>query len=66
MTKFQCLYIAINEMLSALGAEGEIDSDHPKVSAVMNALYDIDEGFYNPDIDMDEWINVKDRLPEEL
>ena len=43
------LYIAINEMLAVIGAEGEIDSLHEKTTAVMDAMYDLDKGVYDVD-----------------
>ena len=43
------LYIAINEMMAVLGAEGEINTRHEKTEAVMNALYELDDGVYDVD-----------------
>ena len=42
------LYIKVNEMMSHLGAEGEIDTRNPLVDEVMAALYEIDNGEYLP------------------
>ena len=38
------LYLAANNLVSHIGAKGEIESDHPFVGAVMRALHDIDGG----------------------
>ena len=43
------LYIAINEMLAVLGMEGEINNRHEKTEAVMDALYELDDGVYDVD-----------------
>ena len=45
--KLEALYKTINEMMAYLGAEGEIDTRNPLVGGVMDALYGIDEGFYD-------------------
>ena len=46
MDKFKRLYITINEMLAVLGAEGHINTKHPTVDDVMDALFDLDDGEY--------------------
>lgn len=43
-TKEQELYLAVKKMMVFLGMNGSIDTCHPTVEAVMNALYDIDGG----------------------
>ena len=43
------LYVKVNEMLAVLGAEGSINNDHETVEALMNTLYDIDEGVFRGD-----------------
>lgn len=41
------LYIAINNMMAELGAEGEMNARHPLVEAVMDELYELDNGEYD-------------------
>ena len=43
---FPALYHSINAMLAVLGAEGTITPRHETVTAVMDALHDIDGGEY--------------------
>lgn len=45
--KLKQLYIAVNEMMAVIGAEGEIDSRHNYVDNVMDALHDLDDGVYD-------------------
>lgn len=40
------LYNAVNVMMAHLGADGEIDTRHRAVTAVMDALHDIDGGVH--------------------
>lgn len=40
------LYNAVNAMMCELGAAGEIDTRHRLVTAVMDALHDVDGGTY--------------------
>ena len=49
--QFKALYIAINELLLELGVYGEmsITTETGYIMAIMDALYDIDEGFYDTD-----------------
>jgi len=42
--KYDKLYLAVNQLMATIGANGEVDSDHEDVSAVMDALFDIDGG----------------------
>ena len=42
--KFRSLYDAVNTMMAHLGADGEVDTHHQSVSAVMSALHKIDGG----------------------
>jgi len=44
--KVKNLYIAVNEMLSFLGAEGEIYSDNVLTEEAMDKLHNIDNGEY--------------------
>lgn len=44
ITRLRALYDATNKMMAHLGADGEIDTDHPAVDAVMHALHKIDGG----------------------
>lgn len=41
------LYAAANCLVAAIGAEGEIHSQHPAVNEVMDVLYDIDNNGSN-------------------
>lgn len=43
-SKYDCLYAATNRLMVILGAVGTVDSQHDAVTAVMDALYDIDGG----------------------
>ena len=52
MTKYKQLYIAVNEMMVRLGIDGEISTREPETDAVMNALFEIDGGTYNPEIEL--------------
>lgn len=45
--KFKKLYISTNEMMAPLGAHGQIYAKDDRVSAVMDALHDIDDGTYD-------------------
>jgi len=47
------LYVAVNEMMVVLGANGQITNRDNVVNRVMDALYDIDGGVYDPDIVFD-------------
>jgi len=49
-TKWKALYEAVNEMMSILGADGEINTQYECVDDVMSALTVIDNGIYNPDL----------------
>ena len=46
--EWRALYNTINLMMCELGAKGKINTRHPTVSAVMDALHDIDDGAYQP------------------
>lgn len=41
------LYVAVNNMMAVLGAEGEIDTRSELVEKVMDELYELDEGVYD-------------------
>ncbi len=41
------LYIAVNEMMAALGLHGEIGADSAEADKVMDALHTIDGGIYD-------------------
>ena len=45
--KWEALYIAVNEMMSPLGAHGNICARDDRVTAVMDALHDLDGGVYD-------------------
>jgi len=49
MEQLKRLYVAVNDMMAQLGAIGEISTTDARVSAVMDALRDIDGGDYDPD-----------------
>lgn len=42
--KYKQLYLAANWLSVIIGVAGSVDSDHGGVSALMDALYDIDGG----------------------
>lgn len=42
--KYDQLYLAANRLMVIIGAVGSVDSRHDAVSAVMDALHDIDGG----------------------
>ena len=48
--KIKTLYVAVNELMSKLGADGEIHAQTKEAGDVMDALYEIDGGGYNSDI----------------
>jgi PAS domain-containing protein len=43
-TKYRALYTAANAVVLHIGMDGEINSEHPAVCELMNALHDIDGG----------------------
>lgn len=45
--KFKALYITVNEMMAVIGAHGQIISKDDRVSAVMDALHEFDDGVYD-------------------
>lgn len=47
--KFKSLYIAANDLMAILGADGQVTNTHPNVTQLMNALWDIDEGICDVD-----------------
>lgn len=49
--KYKGLYSPINEMMTPLGAHGMIYAKDDRVTAVMDALHDIDGGIFKPDSD---------------
>lgn len=51
MNKYKQLYIAANELMAKIGRDGEINAHQDEVGAVMNALFDIDGGAYDPTLD---------------
>jgi hypothetical protein len=49
--KYKGLYNPINEMMAPLGAHGMIYAKDDRVTAVMDALHDIDGGVFKPKSD---------------
>jgi hypothetical protein len=47
--KLKNLYVSTNEMMAPLGAHGQILAKDDRVSSVMDALHDIDNGVYDTD-----------------
>ena len=45
------LYISVNELMCVLGAKGEITTRANEVTAVMDALHDIDDGVYKKPVE---------------
>ena len=43
---YRPLYDAVNRLMATVGAYGEVTARHPDVTAVMDALHEIDEGEY--------------------
>lgn len=54
MNKAQQLYIAVNELMAKLGCDGEVNAHQKEATDVMNALWGIDRGCpdynINPDV----------------
>ncbi len=44
--KIKELYIAVNEMMAIMGAEGEVTTRDISSDRVMNALHEMDDGSY--------------------
>lgn len=42
--KFDNLYAAANALMVEIGMDGEVDTGNPKITAVMDALHNIDGG----------------------
>ena len=49
MDKYKALYEAANALMTRLGADGQIQADCAEAEALNNALYDLDEGLYDPE-----------------
>ena len=47
--KYKALYEAANALMTRLGADGQIQADCAEAEALNNALYDLDEGLYDPE-----------------
>ena len=47
--KYKALYEAANALMTRLGADGQIQADCAEAAALDNALYDLDEGLYDPE-----------------
>ena len=65
--KTKNLYIAINNVVSEIGKEGQIDSRHKLTEELMHALFYIDGGEYKPELlDTPDDALTKDAEPEPI
>lgn len=65
--KTKNLYIAINNVVSEIGKEGQIDSRHKLTEELMHALFYIDGGEYKPELlDTPDAALTKDAEPVDI